>query len=481
MSPSQILTILLRKAWIIVVVLVSTVFAAGVLLYVVPPRYDAVTTATVDPSQSDPVTGQVVGANGQRILQGNMVALAKSQRVSQDVVRRLNLTSNPSLMNQYRTSDSVGRVDAVDWIATELLRGIEARFNEGSNVLTITYKSANPSLAAQVANTFMAAFADAAIESKVSGAQQTAQWFEPQTEKLRQEVEDARQKMSRFQAAQKLAPTGQGGTGDIDMSALQQISSEVSTTKAEILRVRTALAQNVDSGNGDTAAQPFDSPLMQSLKSNLANAVSEIGRVQTSVGANNPRLTGLVATQRSLQQQINAERKEIRASLERRLLTLEAQLGSIEKARADQLASVIAIQEQRDLLGLLGRDLEVRQERYMSAMRASASARLQGQLSFSNIAVLDKAVVPISPAFPKPRLVIPAALAAGLGLGTILALIAEAMNRKIRVARDLEFAASVPALGVLLSSTAAPARRLRSTWFKLRPPLAASHRAGTRS
>ena len=458
MSPSQLLTILGRQAWIVAIIFVSTLSAAGLLLYVVPPRYDAQATATIDPSQSDPVTGQAVGMSGLRVLQGNLVALAKSQRVGQEVARRLNLTNNPVLMAQYRNSNSVGRVDAIEWIGAELTRNIEARFNEGTNVLVITYKSANPLLAAQVANTFQAAFADAAIEAKVAGAQQTAQWLEPQTEKLRQEVDEARQKMSRFQTAQKLSPTGQGGLGDTDMGALQQISTELANARSEILRVRTALAQNGEVAGGETAPQPFDSPLMQSLKNNLATTAAEIGRLQASVGANNPRLAGLVATQRTLQQQIQAERAEIRASLQRRLATLEAQVVSIENSRSDQLSKVIAIQEQREQLAMLGRDLEVKQERYVSAMRASAAARLQGQLSFSNITILDKAVVPVSPSFPKPAQVIPAAIAAGLGLGVIIALIAEALNRKIRVARDLEFAAQAPMLGVLLSSKAARPR-----------------------
>ena len=458
MSPFQLLNILWRRAWIVALVFASTMLGAGVLLYVLPPRYDAQATATIDPSQLDPVTGQATGIAGIRVMQGNLVALAKSQRVAVDVVRRLSLTSNAGLMAAYRNSDSVGRIDAADWIAADLLRGLDARFNEGTNVLVITYKSSNPLLVSQVANTFMAAFTDAAIDAKVSGAQQIAQWFEPQIDKLRLEVEEARQRVMRYQTANRLAPTG---TNDVEMSSLQQATNDLSTARAELLKVRTALSQNLDTPEGQSAPQPFDSPLMQSLKNNLAATLSEIGKLQASVGANNPRLLALVATHRSIIQQINTERREIRAQLERRLKTLDAEVASFEGARADQLASVLSIQEQRGQLAMLGRDLEVKQERYVSAMRASSAARLQGQLSFSNIAPLDRAVTPIAPSFPKPMLVIPAALAAGLGLGMILALIVEAFNRKIRVVRDLEFAALVPTLGVLLSGPGA-GRRLFS-------------------
>jgi len=191
---------------------------------------------------------------------------------------------------------------------------------------------------------------------------------------------------------------------------------------------------------------------MQSLKSNLASTISEIGRMQSQVGANNPKLVALNATQKSLLAQIASERKAMRSNLELRLKSLGTQIAALEKARADQLSNVIGIQQQRDQLAMLMRDFEVKQDRYLGASKASAVARLQGQLSFSNISILDKAATPVSPAFPKPMLVIPAAIAAGLGLGVIFALIMEALDRRVRVPRDLEYAVQAPSLGVMVSA-----------------------------
>ena len=50
----------------------------------------------------------------------------------------------------------------------------------------------------------------------------------------------------------------------------------------------------------------------------------------------------------------------------------------------------------------------------------AAQARLQSKLTFADIAVLDKAAPPIEAAFPKPIIVISAAVGAGLALGLIL-------------------------------------------------------------
>ena len=449
MSPRQLFIILVRRSLVIVITFLATLAGAGTLLYVLPARYDAVATATIDPAQSDPVTGQTAISGTMRVMQGNLVALAKSTRVALEVVKRLNLATNPNYLAQYRASDSFGRMGINEWIAAELLAGLDAKFTEGSDVLYITAKSANAIQSAQVANTFMSAFTDTAIEMKVAGAQQTAQWFEPQTERLRQQVEEARLKMNRFQAIARLAPTGHG---DIDMTILQQLSTDIGNIKSEMVKIRSSFAQAETVAAADQSVLPLDSALMQSLKTTLANTAAEIGRVQSTVGTNNPKLQSLLASQKSLQVQIASERQEVRGNLDTRLKSLQSQLEALEKARSEQLANVVKIQEQRDQLAILARDVELSQERYISAAKAAAAARLQGQLSFSNITVLDRAATPINPAFPKTKLVIPAAIAAGLGLGAILALIVEALNRRVRVPRDLDFASLAPSLGMMISA-----------------------------
>jgi uncharacterized protein involved in exopolysaccharide biosynthesis len=54
MSVSQILVILLRRAWIVMLALLTTVIVAGGVLLFVPGRYDAVATASIDPGNLDP-------------------------------------------------------------------------------------------------------------------------------------------------------------------------------------------------------------------------------------------------------------------------------------------------------------------------------------------------------------------------------------------------------------------------------------------
>src|SRR5215471_15384230 len=160
MSPLQILSILWRRSWIVALTFAATMLGAGAVLWLIPPRYDAVATASIDPGQTDPVTGQLAGGGATRLLQGNLVNLVKSHRVAVMVVKRLNLVANPTFVAQFRASDAIGRLDVTDWIADDLLTRLDAGFPEGTNTLSIKYKSPSAILSAQVANAFLSAFTD---------------------------------------------------------------------------------------------------------------------------------------------------------------------------------------------------------------------------------------------------------------------------------------------------------------------------------
>ena len=58
MSLQQVLYILWRRLWIVVLAFASTLLGAAAVVVFVPARYDAVATASIDPGQADPISGE---------------------------------------------------------------------------------------------------------------------------------------------------------------------------------------------------------------------------------------------------------------------------------------------------------------------------------------------------------------------------------------------------------------------------------------
>lgn len=472
MSVNQILSILWRRLWLVLIGLVATIVGATAVLLIVPPRYEARATASVDFGRADPVTGAETNAMAGRALLGTFTSLIESDRIATDVAKRLNLASDPQFAQSYIESGVSGQIGINEWIAQQLVKGVDARNIDGTTIIAITYKSSSPIQAALIANTFLAAFEDAVIDMKVAAAQQTASWLEPQLEKLRSDLDGSRAKLIAFQNDKRLLAPSAGGT-DNDISPLTATGSDLSGAKAQLLGLQSQIAV-IDSGQGASTQQTtlLDSPVLANLKSSLSTVNADLGRARTDLGSNNPKVQALLASQKSLQDQINAEIGNIRRTATAKIKALQDQIATLQANYSDQYGKMIAVQAQRDQLASLQRDVVFRQDQLDTAQKSAAAARMQGQLSFSNVSTLDSATPPSSPTFPKVPLILALAVGAGLALGVIFALIAEALDRRIRVPADLQFATDLPVLGTIAKSKVKGSRQDKAKGFSLSLPAA---------
>jgi uncharacterized protein involved in exopolysaccharide biosynthesis len=453
-SVSQILVILLRRAWIVLLALLTTVIVAGGVLLFVPGRYDAVATASIDPGNIDPISEMSMGGSSTVLVQGNILSLVTSQRVAVDVVNRLNLTDNPAVQENFRKSPSFGRESIAEWMAAGLQRNVSPSFILGTNVLAIKYKSGDPNQASLIANAFLAATIDGSVAMKAAEADQTARWFAPQLDELRKELEDARAALQAFQSTANMVATG--GGGDRETSQYMAIATELSNTQAGL----TALQSRLTSGSTDLSNDPSDPDLqiLSGLKEKLSTAETDIVASKGIFGANNPKMVAQQANLATLRKQIVDATEKMRQHLKERIATVQTQIASLEAEQQQAQKSLIEVQAQRDRLGQLQRDVQFRADEVNARERAAEQAKLKSKLTFSDMTVLDKAFPPVEPAFPKPFIVMPVGIAAGLALGLILALLAEAADRRVRFPVDLEYAAPAPFLGTLGNAGRAKAR-----------------------
>ena len=455
MSVSQILVILLRRGWIVLLSLLTTTIVAGGVLLFVPGRYDAVATASIDPGSVDPISDATTGLGAIGLIQGNIISLVKSERVATDVVRRLNLTDNPLIQQSFRKSGSFGRESIEEWMAAGLVKNVDPKFAMGTNVLEIKYKSGDPNQAALIANAFLAATIDGSVAMKAAEADQTARWFAPQLDELRKELEQARAALTAFQAnTNMVAPSASGG--DRETSQYMAIAQELSTARASL----TALQSRLTSGSTDLSNDPADPDLqiLSGLKEKLTTAEAEIGAAKGQLGSRNPKMLAQEGNVATVRREIAESTEKMHQHLKERIETTKTQIASLESEQAAAQKALIEVQAQRDRLAQLQREVAFRVDQLDAREKTAEQAKLKSKLTFSDMTVLDKASPPVAPAFPKPFIVMPVGIAAGLALGLILALLAEAADRRVRFPIDLEYVAPAPFLGAIDGARGSRAR-----------------------
>ncbi len=320
MSVSQILVILLRRVWIVLLALLTTVIVASGVLLFVPGRYDAVATASIDPGNVDPISEMSSGLGAIGLMQGNILSLVTSQRVAVDVVKRLNLTDNSAVQENFRKSASFGRESIEDWMAAGLVKNVDPKFLIGTNVLSIKYKSGDPNQAALIANAFLAATIDGSVAMKAAEADQTARWFAPQLDQLRNELDAARSALRDFQAkANMVAPSATGG--DKETNQYMAIAQELTNAQSGL----TALQSRLTSGSTDLSNDPSDPDLqiLSGLKEKLASAEADVAAAKGTLGSNNPKMLAQQANMATLHKQMSDATERMRTHLKERIATVQ--------------------------------------------------------------------------------------------------------------------------------------------------------------
>ena len=316
-----------------------------------------------------------------------------------------------------------------------------------------------------IANAFLAATIDGSVAMKAAEADQTAQWFAPQLDELRKELDDARTALQTFQTKTNMVAPGLGG--DRETTQYMAIADQLSGARAGL----TALQSRLSSGSTDLSNDPSDPDLqiLSGLKEKLSSAETDIVASKGVFGANNPKMVAQQTNLATLRKQIGDATEKMREHLKERIALSQAQIASLEADQEKAQKALIAVQAQRDRLTELQREVSFRADELSARQRTAEQARLKSKLTFSDMTVLDKASPPVNPAFPKPFIVMSVGIAAGLALGLILALLAEAADRRVRFPVDLDYSASGPFLGAIDSARGARPRIGASRRSLLRP------------
>ena len=405
MSISQVLMILWHRGWITLLTFLTAVLVALAVLEFVPGRYDAVATASIDPGGLDPITRMQGGSSPVQLVQGNLLELVASQRVATDVVTRLDLTANRKVQEEYRKSGSFGRESIKEWYASTLISNIVPSFTVWSNVLTFRYKSSDPNQAALLANAFLAATFDESIAMKAASAEQVVQWFTPQLDELRKQVEAARAKAQAYQGETNLAFAA--GGGDAASSHLMTVTQNLSTSRANLTFLQSHLASNSEELSCDPS-EP-DLQVVNSLKSKLSELETSVSASKSNLGLNNPkvagdRVYGRVDSKAVARGDGEGLRESSVASQTAHRPDTGFDLFARIRARLGPEAA-IASQTQRERLSQHQREVDFRLAQLNAQERMAEQARLQSKMTLADV-TLDKAVPPYTGSrgrWPYPR------------------------------------------------------------------------------
>jgi chain length determinant protein EpsF len=461
-----------RSALLVFLGFVALGLAASLLM---PKRYTATAAVLIDIRSPDPVADTMAagGMSAGMLAPGYMatqVEVIQSERVTRRAIHAVGMDKDAALRGDW-IDDTNGKGDFEAWLTERLQKKLEVTPSREANVITIGFSSPDPVRAAIVADAFMQAYIDTALDLKVEPARAYNGFFDGRARQLRDALEAAQAKLSDYQKSHELINT----TDRIDVE--NQRLTDLST---QLVILQSASAQN-QGKRVQAGSHPADMPevLADPVVSQLSNQQSaeeaHLQELKARYGESNPDVAAQRARIAAIKIKYDAAVARASGSVAVNTGVNDVQLAQVQHAIADQRARVMALQGLRDEAGVLKRDVDNAQAAYTAMQERVNQTGVESQNTRTNVSVLKHATEPASASSPKllRNLAVTMFLGAFAALAT--ALVRELRDRRVRTLVDVEQELRQPLLMVLPVSRQLQTRSARSRTLAIKSRILLGH------
>jgi chain length determinant protein EpsF len=444
MSFGQIFAMLMARWRVMLPVFLLTIGTAGLILKLLPKQYEA--QAQVVLESQDSLYGGMMRELGGLTYISTQIAIVGSERVARSVVRKLHLTDNADMREDWKTATDGGRGDFEAWIAGLLLKNLTVEPAGKSNILDVTYKAVDPRFATIVANAFVQSYIDTTLELRVNPAKENSTFFDSRAKQQRESLERAQAKLTEAQKQTGITITDE--RLDVEMARLNALAAQIVAMQA----ISSESARRQAQANGTTPDQLSDvlnNPIVAGLKADLARQEVSLRQLNSRLGDNHPQVIEAKASIAELRARLAAEIRKVSGSVNVTNTINRQREADVQAQYEEQHQRVLRMKTQRDELAVLQRDVDNAQRSYEAVLNRLNQTSLESQSSRANVSVLTPASEPADYTYPKVIRNMIFATVLGLMLSVGVALLVEFLNRKVRSIEDVSVSLGLPVIGIM--------------------------------
>jgi succinoglycan biosynthesis transport protein ExoP len=382
--------------------------------------------------------------------------LLKSRTLSEAVVRDLDLAQNTQFLFGAVDAARLAKMPATDRMelaATKLNKNTIVAPVRGSSIIDLGFRGRDPRLAAIIANSLAQNFIQSNLARRYEAAAYARNFLQQKLDQTRSKLEDSERKAVMYaeQAGLiKVAASGDGTGGEQSLVSMQLSELSTQLTQARAARVQ-AEAQFRTGAEGSAAEQSLNSTTINTLRSERADLIGQLSKLESDFGPKYPQVVALRAQIAELDRQLASERSHVNSSVDQDLGGKYRQAVATEhdlQSKVDQLKSALLGEQTRSIqYNTLERDVETNRALYEALLQRFKDVGIAGGVGTNNVSIVDPALPPKFASSPNIPLNIALGVIFGLLLGCAAALVLEVLAESIILPAEFQHKLHIPLLG----------------------------------
>jgi succinoglycan biosynthesis transport protein ExoP len=424
---------------VLILAILVLALALGVLATMLAtPQYRA--TTRVEISRADENVTNVEAVQAEETTSDEQFfetqyALLRARSLAERVVRAAQLPRDAAFIRAHDVDVAPGETPEAA-LSTVLLENVDIDPVENSSLVDVTFRSADPAVAARIANTWADAFIDANLDRRFGATVEARQFLEQRLADLKTRLEESERALIAYAAQEDLFPiertvsAGEGGSEEtvsqtLVASDLQALNTALAQATADRISAQAALRTV-----GSAADQQASSELAP-LRQKRSELIAQRAQLLTQFGEQYPSVLALTGQIQGLDAEITRGERRGGGGLQaeyREAVDREERL----RAQVDQLRQQFLGQRQASVqYNILQREVDTNRELYNALLQRYREIGVAG-VGENNISVVDVARTPADPYSPSwVRNLLLALLLGGAAAGGIV-FIREQIDQSIR-------------------------------------------------
>jgi len=441
----------LRWKWLASLFFFVVVFAATVYSFMITPVYTARGSLWIEDDPNILPFEDIASFGAGTTLQSH-ARLLRSRALAADTIEKLKLYENPDFAG--KLDKNAPPRDPNDPVFREsliigFLNNVTVMSVERTRLVDVTFSNRNPILAAEILNALFDGYIDMLVRKRFSTSEQATAFLDTQIAELRTGIEKMERELNQLGSEKDILPLTAAETPAV--SRIADVNRELTQATIDRINKLNAYNQLKNAPLGEIPNVPEGS-IIQRLREQYITLSRQYATMSATVRPEYPQMRRLKseldsateALQNETQNLIRTAYNDYQTALSREQSLhklLEKEKNEAYKAKSDSViynSLRIELENRKTLLESLSK----------RKSETDVASGLRG-LEALNVWIVDRADLPLSPAFPNKRKNVFMGFLLGLAGGIGLALGLEYLNNSVKTSKDVATATGLPTIGTI--------------------------------